>query len=49
MNGIFIYNDEARIPPLAYAILVVFAIIIVATFNPAVKQTIIDILSAISK
>ena len=40
-----ICNDEARVPPLAYALLVLLLIIIIATVVPAVKQTIIDILS----
>ena len=48
MNKKLIYDDEARVPPLAYALLVLLLIIIIATFIPAVKQTIIDFLSAIS-
>jgi len=36
-----------RPPPLAYAIIVIFIIILVATFYPPVKETIIDITNAI--
>lgn len=34
------------IPPLAYALIVIFVIILIATFVPSVKQTIIDITGA---
>lgn len=47
MSRNLIYNDEGYIPPLAFALIVIFIIIIVASFSPGIKQTIIDIASAI--
>lgn len=39
-------GEDANIPPLAFALLVLLLIILVATLVPDVKATIIDILSA---
>jgi hypothetical protein len=39
-------NEDARIPPLAYALLILLLIIIAAALFPPIKQTIIDIINA---
>lgn len=44
---IYRLNNKGYIAPLAMALLVILAIIIIATFYQPVKQTIIDILSII--
>ncbi len=47
MNRKIISNEDAYIPPLAMALIVLLIIFLIATVFPPVKQTIIDILQAI--
>lgn len=46
VNGNLRHNEDAYIAPLAMALIVLLIIILIATFFPSVKETIIDIAKA---
>lgn len=47
MSKNILQNEDARIYPLAMALIVLLIIFVVATVFPPIKDTIIDILNAI--